>query len=45
MKKYLFILVMATLLNACKEDGPYIDFTPTKGPQHNFNPPTMKHVA
>lgn len=33
MKKYLFILVMATLLNACKEDGPYIDFTPTKTPQ------------
>ncbi len=30
MKKYILILCLAALLNACKEEGPYIDFTPTR---------------
>lgn len=29
MKKYIVILCFVALLNACKEDGPFIDFSPT----------------
>lgn len=30
MKKYIFLVIIVSLLNACKEDGPFIDFTPPK---------------
>ncbi len=30
MKKYILILFIVALINACKEDGPFIDMTPKR---------------